>query len=323
MNGGSPSSTAAVVALAVTLDLLVGDPPNRWHPVAWVGQLLGEGRRRTGKGSPRELLIWGAIVVVGCAALAGFIAWVVGRLGDALGPAGVILEAIALKLSISIRDLAQACRSVSLALRSGDLEEARRLVGYHLVSRPTADLHQGEVASAAIESAAENLTDAFAGPLACYLVFGLAGAYVYRTVNTADAMFGYRGGELEYFGKVCARMDDIINLIPARISAMWIAGSACLVGASTRGSWRGMLRDHRRTASPNAGWTMSAMAGALGVTLEKRGAYRLGEGREPGPVDVDRSARLMLVAATSITAVVAGCLLLRACWVEGFFLLAR
>src|SRR5262245_41614318 len=232
MSGGSPTSTAAVVALAVALDLLVGDPPNRWHPVAWVGRLLGEGRRRTGKRSPQSLLIWGALVVVGCASLAGSIGWIVGRLGEGSGPAGVILEAIAFKLSISIRDLAGACRSVSLALRRGDLEDARRLVGYHLVSRPTADLHHGEVASAAIESAAENLTDAFAGPLAFYLVFGLPGAYVYRTVNTADAMFGYRGGELEYFGKVCARIDDIINLIPARIAAMWIAGSACLVGAS-------------------------------------------------------------------------------------------
>src|SRR5262245_38976431 len=109
MSGGSPSSTAAVVGPAGALDLPVGDPPNRWHPVAWVGRLLGEGRRRTRKTSSRALLIWGALVVVGCASLAGSIGWIVERiverLGEGVGPAGVILEAIAFKLSISIRDL--------------------------------------------------------------------------------------------------------------------------------------------------------------------------------------------------------------------------
>jgi adenosylcobinamide-phosphate synthase len=309
---GTSGSAAAVITLAVALDLLFGDPPNRWHPVAWMGGLLDEGRRRAGGGSSRALLLRGAVVIVVAASLAGSVGWAVQSLAAGWGLGGVIMEAIALKIAISIRNLVVSCGDVSRALRGGNLGEARRLVGYHLVSRPTADLDRGQVASAAIESAGENMTDAFAAPLACYLVFGLAGAYIYRTINTADAMFGYREGDLEYFGKVCARMDDLINLIPARIAAVWIVGSAALVGARTGGAWDVMLRDHRRTASPNAGWTMSAMAGALGVALEKPGAYRLGAGREPGPADIDRGVRLVLAAASSMTVAAAGWLLLRA-----------
>ena len=196
-------------------------------------------------------------------------------------------------------------------MQGGDLVEARRLVGYHLVSRPTSDLDRGQVASAAIESAGENLTDAFVAPLVCYLALGLPAAYVYRTVNTADAMIGYREGALEYFGKASARLDDVLNLVPARLSALAIVVLAGLVGADVRGAWQIMWRDHGRTASPNAGWTMSAMAGALGIVLEKPGAYRLGEGRVPQASDVERSIRLMLAASLGTAAIALGWLLLR------------
>ena len=305
---------AIAIALAVVIDLLFGDPPNRWHPVAWMGRLLEGGRRRLGHGPPRALLVRGALVVVACTALAGLVGWVVSSLAARWGIGGVLIEAMALKMSISLRDLAMAGRDVSRALRGGDLTEARRLVGYHLVSRPTSNLDGGQVASAAIESAAENLTDAFAAPLLSYLLFGLAGAYAYRAVNTADAMFGYRDGDLEYFGKACARLDDILNLIPARIAALSIVGCAVFTGADAGGSWRTMRGDHRRTASPNAGWTMSAMAGALGVVLEKPGAYRLGAGRRPEPGDIARAARLMLWGATGMTVAALGWLLLRSYW---------
>src|SRR5262249_54209283 len=154
----------------------------------------------------------------------------------------------------------------------------RGLVGFHLVSRPTSGLSEGQVASAAVESAAENLTDAFVAPLLWYSALGLAGAFLYRTVNTADAMIGYREGALEYFGKASARLDDLLSLIPARIAGLAVVGAAALTGEDFRSAWTTMHHDHGRTASPNAGWTMSAMAGALGVMLEKPGTYRLGAG---------------------------------------------
>ena len=203
-----------------------------------------------------------------------------------------MLEALALTCLLSLRGLVSAAREVARELGRDDLEAARRAVGYHLVSRPTAELDHGHVASATIDSVAENLTDSVVAPVMFFLVGGLAGAAVYRAANTADAMFGYRTGALEYFGKVAARLDDVLNVIPARLAGLAIVAGAMMVGESARGALGGLRRDHGRTASPNAGWTMSAMAGALGVVLEKPGAYRLGAGDLPGVADVDRSLRI-------------------------------
>src|SRR5262249_42816972 len=176
---------------------------------------------------------------------------------------------------------------------AGDLVSARADVGTDLVSRPTSGLDSSGVASAAIESVAENLTDSVLAPLMFYAAFGLAGAAVYRAVNTADAMIGYRTGMLEDFGKVAARFDDVLNLIPARLAGLVLVSAATMMGASPTGALTTMWREHARTASPNAGWTMAAMAGALGVTLEKNDHYRLGGGRTPTADDVRGSGRLI------------------------------
>lgn len=171
------------------------------------------------------------------------------------------------------------------------------------MSRPTEELDGGHVASATIESVAENLTDSLVAPALWFLVGGLAGAAVYRVINTADAMFGYRVGPLEYFGKVAARLDDLLNLIPARLAGLSVVAAAALAGESASGAFAGLRRDHCQTASPNAGWTMSAMAGALGVLLEKPGAYRLGAGNLPDFRDIERSLRV-LGAAVVVSLVV-------------------
>jgi adenosylcobinamide-phosphate synthase len=304
-------SMAAAIALAIAMDFLFGDPPGRWHPVAWIGSLLTQGRRYLERGSPRGLLVRGALLVVGSAVLAALAGWAAGALDRHSTSIGVGIEAIALKLSFSLRNLASACWRVAGALRAGDLGEARRLVGFHLVSRPTGELDAGQVASAAVESVAENLTDAFVAPLLCYFAFGLPGAYVYRAINTADAMIGYRAGHLEYFGKVAARLDDVINLIPARVSALAIVVATGAVGGDARCAWRTMIRDHGLTASPNAGWTMSAMAGALGIALEKPGVYRLGEGSLPGAGHIGRSVQTVLAAGLGTAAAMIGAFLLR------------
>jgi adenosylcobinamide-phosphate synthase len=212
---------------------------------------------------------------------------------------------------ISLRGLVVACREVAASLSAGDLTAARRLLGYHLVSRPTGTLDRAHVASATIESASENLTDAFVAPLCFYVVLGLAGAWAYRAINTADAMIGYRDAELEFLGKASARLDDLCNLIPARIAGLAIVVSALLAGGRAGAAWATMVRDHRRPASPNAGWTMAAMAGALGVVLEKAGAYRLGTGKYPDCPDIERGLRIMVGAAVGTTAGLLGLILLR------------
>ena len=277
---------ALVVLLAVGLDLALGDPPNRLHPVAWIGQALAAGRHRLCRGGPARLLVTGALLTLGVTGLAAGAGALVAMLVTALGPAGLVLEAVALKSTLSWRGLAAAARSVAAALERGDLEQARASLGWHLVSRPTARLDAGQVASGAIESVAENLTDALVAPVAFFVVFGLPGALAYRALNTADTMLGYREGPLEYFGKLAARLDDLANLVPARLAALAIVMAS---GASSGTAWSAMARDHARTASPNAGWTMAAMAGALGVILQKPAAYRLGQGRLPVAGDIERS----------------------------------
>jgi adenosylcobinamide-phosphate synthase len=297
----------AVILLAVALDLAAGEPPARWHPVAWLGRAFHWAERR----APGRSVADGAAAVTLVTTSAWVIARWVGVLTRGLGWAGIALEALALKPAFALRQLAAATAGVETALRAGDLEAARRRVGRDLVSRPTGDLRAEEVASAAIESAAENLVDSIGAPVLAYAVAGLPGAWAYRAVNTVDAMWGYRDARYERFGKAAARLDDLLNLVPARLSAATLAVGAVLVGEDGAGAARVAWRQHGRTASPNAGWPMAAMAGALGVGLHKRHTYRLGEQPLPSSPDAIRRASRVFGASAAITiALVAGVLAL-------------
>ena len=288
------------LALAVALDLLAGDPPNRWHPVAWIGALIARGRRHAPRGVD-DLALYGTfliLVVAGVAAAGALAAHAV--LATLPAPVALLGDAWLLKCSLSLDGLFAAVEITRGHLVAGDLAGARRQVAWHLVSRPTGDLAAPAVASAAVESLAENLTDGVVAPLCFYVVGtalggvagGLALAWAYRAVNTADAMIGYRRDELEYLGRATARTDDVANYVPARLAAAALVAGAWLVRESAEGAARVLRRDGRRTESPNAGLTMAAMAGALGVTLEKHGHYRLGAGPPPDPAAIDRAMRV-------------------------------
>ena len=276
--------------------------------MAWIGRALAAGRAALGVGSRVHLLVAGGAVTLSVMLVAAAIAAALGALTPRLGWLGLLVDALALKSMLSLRGLAACALAVGADLRRTDLTAARAAVGRDLVSRSTAALDAGQVASATVESVAENLTDAFLAPLLFFLVFGLPGAVAYRVVNTADAMIGYREGPLRHFGRVAARLDDLLNLVPARVAALALVAAAPLAGGDGRRAFETMRRNHARTASPNAGWTMAAMAGALGVALEKPGAYRLGDGRPPTADDVARAvgvmalaAALMLVVAVTLT----------------------
>jgi adenosylcobinamide-phosphate synthase len=153
-----------------------------------------------------------------------------------------------------------------------------------------------------VESVAENLSDSFVAPVVWYALLGVPGAIAYRFVNTCDAMLGYRG-RYEYLGKAAARLDDVANWLPARLTALLVVAAAGLLGADARGAWRAMWQHHRRTASPNAGWPMSAAAGALGVRLEKLGHYALGHGPRPSVATIPAAIDLARAAAALGTAI--------------------
>lgn len=280
------------------MDLVLGDPPNRWHPVAWTGRALAAGQSlAASERRPSLLVLHGTVLVLAAAAAAAGGAALIERLLAAWPVPALVLQAWLLQCTFSLKGLFGAVSAVGARLAEGDLDEARRQLALHLVSRPTAHLDAGEVASATIESLAENLTDGWVAPLFFFLLGGLPAAWAYRVVNTADAMIGYREGELEYLGKFAARADDALNFIPARLAALSLVAGAALAGESPRAAWRTMRRDGSRTQSPNAGRTMAAMAGALGVELAKRGHYTLGAGGAPILGDLRRAMRVNAGAA--------------------------
>lgn len=248
-------------------------------------------------------LAHGAAIVGAGAAVAAAAGVAVARfVGGFSTPAQFALGSVVFKPALSLRALIGGARAVRISLESGDIDRARVELATHMVSRPTGDLTPDEIAGAAIESVAENLSDSVVAPLCAFRAGGLGAAYAYRFINTADAMLGYHTEELEWFGKPAARLDDLANLIPARVSALFVAACAPFGGGGMRDAIACATRDSKLTASPNAGWPMSAMAGALGVCLTKRDHYALNVGgRPPLPADVTRSCRIV-VAASLLTA---------------------
>ncbi|MHB1557031.1 MAG: adenosylcobinamide-phosphate synthase CbiB [Isosphaeraceae bacterium] len=301
------ASRLGPLLVALSIDLAFGDPPNRYHPVAWMGRAIAAIDRRVPRDRRWLALACGAALALGGGAVLAGIGWMVGR-GIAGWPPvfGLIAEGLLLKVTFSIRGLVRAARDVQAALDAHDLPAARRLVAWHLVSRDTSDLDAHRLAAATVESVAENASDAIVAPLLFYALAGLPGALAYRWINTADAMLGYRNERYEWFGKAAARCDDLLNWLPSRLTALLMLAAAPAINGDPRRAWSTWRRDARRTSSPNAGHPMSMAAGALGVELEKVGYYRLGRGLAvPTARDIGRSIRL-LYATIGLTILVAG-----------------
>ncbi len=283
---------------ALALDALAGEPPPAIHPVVAAGRLIAALERRA-PAAPGAAIGHGLALVALPVGLALACTWLVERLRPA--PLRLVATLWLLKSSFALRALVDAGRRAEAALGRGDPAAAHVELAA-LVSRPTDTLDEAHLASAIVESLAENLSDSYVAPLCWYALGGLPAALAYRVVNTADAMVGYHG-RYEYLGKPAARLDDLANLVPARLTAAALVAAAPLAGGSARGALRILARDRRRTESPNAGWPMAAAAGALGIWLEKPGAYRLGAGgRTPTVDDAAAARRLVLVAAALVTA---------------------
>ena len=285
-------ATATTLLIAVGVDGLLGELPNRWHPVAWMGTAIGAVRTWCSDRNPAVSFLSGSLLVaVGVAASIA-----AGLLIEQMAPP--LLHGAVLSTMIGVRSLATAAIAVRDPLAAGDLQTAREQLAYHLVSRDTTELDTSDVSAAAIESVAENSSDSVVAPLLFYVVGGLPAAISYRFVNTCDAMVGYRTPSLEWFGKPAARLDDLLNLLPARLTVLFLAAAS----GSIRGFavWR---TDAAETPSPNGGHPMSMAAGILGVRLAKPGVYVLGKSlRRPG-VD-DLSKMLSLYRRTVLVAVV-------------------
>lgn len=295
---------SVVLAAALGLDLAFGEPPAALHPVVWFGKLVALLERRAARGTPAAALASGAaLTALSLTAVWGAARAAEGVLAGAPTIPALLAEAWLLKTMLSRRALAEAALAVQKALSRDDLAAARAGLR-SLVSRDAAALDASLVAAAAVESVAENANDALVAPALAYLAFGLPGAAVYRGVNTLDAMLGYHGA-FEWLGKPAARLDDLANLLPARLTAGLFVLAAVPAGRAGPAALTAQ-RDHRLTASPNAGWPMAAMAGALGVALEKRGHYRLGKaGRSPQAGDIGSAVLLLRRVALQLLVLVA------------------
>lgn len=279
-------SIAFAIVLALLLDIWLGEP-RRWHPLVGFGRLADgvESRLNHGGGERSR----GAVAVAVLLLPAGLAA---ALLADLLG---LLAEVVLLYLAIGRTSLVEHVKAVATALTAGDLPLARARVGM-IVSRDTAQMSETEAARAAVESTLENGSDAVFGALFWFVLAGAPGVVVYRLANTLDAMWGYKNERFVHFGWAAARLDDLLNFIPARLTAL----SYGLVGQLPTA-----LRCWREQAptwdSPNAGPVMAAGAGALGVSLGGGAIYHgvweprppLGAGPAPTGADIDRAVQLV------------------------------
>ncbi len=301
---------AAPLVLALILDAFMGEPDWAWkrvpHPAVLMGRTIGWLERNLNEGDNR--FFNGAMGVFVLAAVAGIVGQVIQHL-----PFGGLLEIIVAAILLAQKSLAQHVQVVADALRQST-EDGRQAVAM-IVGRDTKDMTDDAIARGAIESAAENFSDGVVAPAFWFLIAGLPGLMVYKLVNTADSMIGYRNERYEQFGKFAARLDDVLNWIPARLTAL------ILILASRQWSaWSVIRRDAPLHRSPNAGWPEAAMARTLNVALSGPRAYDgemrdfpwvNGEGaRDIGAKEVDQavdalwSAWLALLGVVILLAVV-------------------
>lgn len=295
---GLATGGAWVLALAFVLDATLSEPPTALHPVVWLGHAIAPLKRLSPRAPAWELTVgalYVALITLG-AALSGW--WLL----HALASLPYLAAALAVYLLWSCFALNGLCRAgaeMVQALEQDDLARARRALT-SLCSRDPSELSARELSGAAIESLTENASDSVVAPLLYFALLGAPGALFYRAANTLDAMVGYRG-RFEYLGKAAARLDDLLNLVPARLTALLLLLSGALQGLSPRRGLAICFRDRALTESPNAGWPMAMAAGLLGVQLDKRAAYVLGRGLAAPDVAALR-ATLRLVQGAGVLA---------------------
>lgn len=286
-----PAATAA----ALLADSVLGEPPEVLHPTVWMGRSISAFESLALKlQSPAARRAAGLLLAAGLPAVVYGISLLVLRFSPRR--LRTPLEVTLLSTTISLRGLADAAGAVERELHDGDLPSARARLG-HFVGRDTRDLPEAEVARAAIESVAENLSDGVTAPAFYGALFGAPGALAYKAINTLDSMIGYRWPPYTELGYASARLDDLANFIPARLTA----GAVALASGHPAATLAIARRFASLTASPNAGWPESAFAGALDLRLGGTNIYGgrthegpvLGTGRPPGARDIGRAVALM------------------------------
>ena len=294
-----------IFSLAFLIDAVFGEFPDRIHPTVWIGKAIAYFKPKFKSANPRTEKVNGVIL---CLLIILLVAVPVGlllfgiRLFFGWVPY-IIVSAILLETTFAVRCMRQYTVPIAEALKNKDVDKARRGL-YFIVRRDPNELNEQQIASAAVESIAESTTDGITAPFFFFALFGVPGAFAFRVINTLDSTVGYKDPENINIGWFSATLDTIANYVPARLTAILMVASAALLGENWRDSWKILQRDKAKTNSLNAGWTMSAMAGALGVQLEKSGHYALGDKGDISPAHIRRALRIMTLTAVLFGAVV-------------------
>nr|AIE92174.1 cobalamin biosynthesis protein (cbiB, cobD) [uncultured marine thaumarchaeote AD1000_20_B03] len=272
-----------IVGFALLLDFLVGDPKTKYHPTAWMGKLIASLVPFTKSNSARKELL-GGILLVSVIVIVVSTLLVVLDIGISLLTIDIIslvvsiaIGSILLKTTIAIKGMQKHALAVVNAVEEGDLDSARNHLSM-IVKRDTKNLDKNHILSGVLESVSENTVDGVTGPLFYYAIFGLPGAFVYRAINTIDSMVGYKTTLFKNVGWFGAKCDTVLNYAPSRLTGLVMILGALILGYNWKESLYIMKRDSRKLESPNAGFPMAALAGALGTRLEKMNYYTIGNG---------------------------------------------
>lgn len=293
-----------ISVIAFLIDCIIGDPRSKYHPVVLIGKMIGcfESYFYRAEDSSTKKIFMGLILVL----LVSFISWdVASGIMTLAASVGVYtsyaVEGLLLSFMISPRSLAEAGMEIRNYLFDGNLTQARYKLGW-IVGRDTENLSPGEITRAAVETIAENLVDGIIAPLFFFWLGGVPMAVFYRAANTMDSMLGYKNEKYLYFGRAAARLDDLLNLIPARLTGVFVVSAAWLLRLDYKGSLSMMQRDARKHPSPNGGYPEASVAGALGIRLGGHNYYfgqkhfraYMGDAlHELGPQHITETVRIM------------------------------
>lgn len=289
----------AVVGVFLAIDMIVGELPNRFHPLRWLGNVLGFVERKSGKSGNKTRYALGLLSYILIALLFllpciyatalvrhyfGTIAW-------------ILVTAVVLKLCSAVFSFRVHCEPIAKDLENGDIVAAAEKTQM-IVSRKTEGMDEGQIASSCVETVSENFADSVASPGFYFGFFGILGCVLFRCANLMDAMWGYKNDRLGRIGWFPAKFDDVLGYIPSRLSVLFVALGALFVGGSFRGTFSGAGKWHSATASPNSGWPMGAFAGGMDVTMEKKGVYVMGDGPPATAADIPKSYGLLEISST-------------------------
>ena len=272
-----------IIGFAILLDLILGDPKNRYHPTAWIGNLIGTITTRIRNENQNLEKFSGIFIILIPISISTII-----LIGLQYGIDFINIEFLSIlvslisgiilfKLTIAIKGMERHALAVLDAVEKNELNKARTNLSM-IVKRNTKNLDKNHILSGTLESLSENIVDGITGPMFYFAIFGLPGAFAYRIVNTVDSMVGYKTQMFKNLGWFGANCDNILNYIPSRLTGLTIVLGSMLLGYDWKNCYEIFKRDGKKTDSPNAGYPMAAFAGALGTKFEKLEHYSLGTG---------------------------------------------